>query len=1099
MNEKEKQYFAELTQVHSNAADVLSQSFLSGMWEGIVEKYSDQAHFIYELLQNADDVCATYANFTLFNDKLVFKHNGTRHFHVSDPKTEEQDRLNGKLGDLNSIASAAQSSKKGKDTIGKFGVGFKAVFQYTETPHIYDPNIAFKIEKFIVPISLDNDYQGRKEDETVFVFPFDHKERDACEAFQDIFDKLRNLVYPILFLKHLKDISFDVENDHAFGMYEKNCVLKESFGDISAQKLELIYTEGNDIVTDFMWLFSRKDDFDREYCVGFFFNEEGKLKPVNMPAFCYFPTKEDTKLNFIIHAPFLLTDSREGIKAGEEYNKNLVSLLAKLSADALCCLQKKGYDENNRIIDDEILDIVPFDSTAFSNINDKSKISFLPFYDTIKAGLKNGLLPTIDGHTDCEHSYWSNTLDINTLFSDEQLEQLINEENVHWVFRTKPRHALDSYGRTILRNYIDDIVYDWFNESDIFSNINASFIKEQSFEWLHKFYKWISDTPKRFTSYLKSVPIFIDAKGEPVAAYDENGQKTLFLPSMAVKDCPTINSELLKVLDTKSFLLDIVKLEEPSLQDYIYNTVIPNYQNDRDEDPFTYFKLFFGYYKECRATEIDNYIEKIKELDFLEYIDKSDECYYRCKARELYYPEEKLIEYFSAKPDTHFLALNQYINEYPNDTDLNSFLNELGVLHSPKTYSYELTYNEILTFKDNLPRERSTTGHKYSETRIDGCIELAEYIARNAVAEKSFLLWNMLSKILSDSIYINVDGRYSYFYYSYHTKCYKPVMAQKLQTEKWLINKDGDFVSADSIKLSDLSADYDTTSEAAKKLIEYLELEEEMDEPLTEEEKLGNICKKHGISVEDLIELIKIKRAKDLRDNPLDTSHDQSQTETQSAVDSIARDISKIAKNQQKNKENSTENPLGEMPIVSAEHEEIDRDEFTPGTVDYQSKIDTEKERQAEELQELAQMQELQDIALSTEKYSYLWFKTLLDMEILNSNVDSMNNREVNISFGKIEKEEGTQKTYVLNHPMKDGMVIFTARCVNGKVIQVWDERNSPHKPYGSYSGSGSTNKKDDDPYNATDYAHPEDFYYDHYDDFFDYEDAEDYYNEHDD
>ncbi len=82
---------------------------------------------------------------------------------------------------------------------------------------------------------------------------------------------------------------------------------------------------------------------------------------------------------------------------------------------------------------------------------------------------------------------------------------------------------------------------------------------------------------------------------------------------------------------------------------------------------------------------------------------------------------------------------------------------------------------------------------------------------------------------------------------------------------------------------------------------------------------------------------------------------------------------------------------------------------------------------------------------------------------------------------------------------MKDGMVIFTARCVNGKVIQVWDERNSPHKPYGSYSGSGSSNKKDDDPYNATDYAHPEDFYYDHYDDFFDYEDAEDYYNEHDD
>ena len=31
------------------------------------------------------------------------------------------------------------------------------------------------------------------------------------------------------------------------------------------------------------------------------------------------------------------------------------------------------------------------------------------------------------------------------------------------------------------------------------------------------------------------------------------------------------------------------------------------------------------------------------------------------------------------------------------------------------------------------------------------------------------------------------------------------------------------------------------------------------------------------------------------------------------------------------------------------------------------------------------------------------------------------------------------------------------------------------------------------DPYHASDYSHPEDFYYDYYDDFWDYEDAEDY------
>ena len=46
-----------------------------------------------------------------------------------------------------------------------------------------------------------------------------------------------------------------------------------------------------------------------------------------------------------------------------------------------------------------------------------------------------------------------------------------------------------------------------------------------------------------------------------------------------------------------------------------------------------------------------------------------------------------------------------------------------------------------------------------------------------------------------------------------------------------------------------------------------------------------------------------------------------------------------------------------------------------------------------------------------------------------------------------------------------------------------------------SSSGS-SSKKKSSDPYGASDYAHPDDFYYDYYDDFWDYEDAEDYWEE---
>lgn len=46
-------------------------------------------------------------------------------------------------------------------------------------------------------------------------------------------------------------------------------------------------------------------------------------------------------------------------------------------------------------------------------------------------------------------------------------------------------------------------------------------------------------------------------------------------------------------------------------------------------------------------------------------------------------------------------------------------------------------------------------------------------------------------------------------------------------------------------------------------------------------------------------------------------------------------------------------------------------------------------------------------------------------------------------------------------------------------------------------SGSGSKTKSCSDPYDAKSYAHPDDFYYDYYDDFWDYENAEDYWEEH--
>jgi len=50
--------------------------FDRGIWNATVEKYADPTHFVFELLQNAEDTGATWASFRLELDAIVFEHNG---------------------------------------------------------------------------------------------------------------------------------------------------------------------------------------------------------------------------------------------------------------------------------------------------------------------------------------------------------------------------------------------------------------------------------------------------------------------------------------------------------------------------------------------------------------------------------------------------------------------------------------------------------------------------------------------------------------------------------------------------------------------------------------------------------------------------------------------------------------------------------------------------------------------------------------------------------------------------------------------------------------------------------------------------------------
>lgn len=217
MNLRDLDLFNKLREERIKLAESLENPALHKVKNLVVDQYPESAHFIYELLQNADDACATKVVIKLDNKGLIFKHNGTIRFTITEETDENYET--GNIGHINSITAIGASSKSDTNDdnkIGKFGIGFKAVFQYTNAPEIYDEGFRFRIDRLIVPTLIEKDHYERNEDETLFYFPFNND-----DAYYEISEKLSNLENPLLFLNNLQEIIWEDTQDGTKHCYKK--------------------------------------------------------------------------------------------------------------------------------------------------------------------------------------------------------------------------------------------------------------------------------------------------------------------------------------------------------------------------------------------------------------------------------------------------------------------------------------------------------------------------------------------------------------------------------------------------------------------------------------------------------------------------------------------------------------------------------------------------------------------------------------------------------------------------------------------------------------------------------------------------------------
>jgi len=248
-----------------------------------VNMYSDFTHFIYELLQNADDYNATEVIFRLLSNELIVEHNG----------------IPFSTNNVEAISYFGKSTSR-DDLIkaGHFGLGFKSVFAFTATPIIHSGEEHFMIYDLyrLKGISPPNDLRSMN---TRICLPFNHENEEpdyverftsSKEAFEKISQRLKQLdMTTLLFTRNVREIRWIVEGEE--GHYLRDDPEKQKF-DAMFERRKTVITDGDKV--EIYQVFARpvlwESKRHRPVEIAFEQNEEGNIIQAKGPLFVLFPT-----------------------------------------------------------------------------------------------------------------------------------------------------------------------------------------------------------------------------------------------------------------------------------------------------------------------------------------------------------------------------------------------------------------------------------------------------------------------------------------------------------------------------------------------------------------------------------------------------------------------------------------------------------------------------------------------------------------------------------------------------------------------------------------------------------------------------------------
>ncbi|MFA7691181.1 MAG: hypothetical protein WCY18_08880, partial [Methanofastidiosum sp.] len=683
----------------------------------LVGLYTDPSHFIYELLQNAEDEGAKEIRFELFKDRLDVYHNG-----------KDFD-----LQDIDGVTGIGISKKKEDlNFIGKFGVGFKSVFAVTQTPYIISGEYEIKIEDFVIPTPTDGSSTNQKNG-TLIKTPFNHKYRSREEIFTLIHKRLENLeLKTLLFLKNIEEIKWQTPS--LKGHYLKST---ENFLKIpNTKRVTLVsssVTEEYLVIRKPIKMECKKLWVEVAYKLGKDQNGKEILVPEpNSKLVVFFPTEKVTFLNFLIQGPFKTTPNRENIPLEDEQNKLILEEIGNLIAESLTIIRDLGY------LDTNFLSILPLSSNLA-----KSEKIYSVIYEKVKEKfLSEKLLPTSDG----TYTKAGDAL----LARGKELTEFLDKNDIQYLF--SKQNWLDTnitYDKTReLRDYLfNDLKVTEVDFESFAKKITVEFLLTKSDKWMIDFYKRLLEQPSLWSKkesskgILRTKPIIRLENNEHIAPFDNNGKIQVYLPSKPKSEYRTVKHTLIKNKESLEFLIKL-GLTNPDLFAEIREFILPKYQTEspvKDERYFDDFEKLLRGYESIPPNNKEDFVNELSNTSFIWAVknDNTGESYL-LKPNQIYFGDKELRKYFRGY-EVYFVSEELY--KKFEKKKVREFLKVLGVEDKPRRIKIDvnLSWEEKRRLRDNRGCSWDIHQKDYEYEGLDNFID-------KITPQKSYLLWKFLLK-----------------------------------------------------------------------------------------------------------------------------------------------------------------------------------------------------------------------------------------------------------------------------------------------------------------------------------------------------------------